>query len=112
MFREALTETQIASLVTFPESLLPFLVKEQAENFVNITGIRVFGVFYRDRSRDDSHDLFAQGLVLGKQVDGVAVALAHLLPVKPGYRGDVIINLGQRQGKDIAILTFMHTGIA
>jgi len=53
---------------------------------------------------DDAHHLFAQGVVLGKEVDGVAVALAHLLPVETGDGGNLFVDLRFRDGEDLTVL--------
>src|SRR5258706_334633 len=58
------------------------------EVFVRV-GLRLGGCA---RVHHDAHDFFPQPLLVPENLDGVAVALAHLLPVETGHRGDFVAN--------------------
>ena len=79
------------------------LAGDGAEDLEDVVGVRVLGVAHALGVGLDRHDPLAQGLLLLEGVDGVAVALRHLLAVDAGQQGRVGGEAVGGQGEDLRL---------
>src|SRR5580693_7173823 len=64
--------------------------REQPVERNNRRVVRIFWRIDRRGIRDNTHDFLPQRLFRKKQLDRIAVAFAHLLPVQPENSGDLL----------------------
>ena len=89
--------THAAGTIPLGQGRLLLGIGKQAIKREDRTGLRILGGFQRRRIGLDRHDLLAQLLGRFEDVDDVAVALRHLLTVRPRNFGRFEEHLGFRQ---------------